>query len=223
MEITYPCWRCGKPIAIDDEPSMRVYCDECRILDEKERDELIAEHSRIRRLVMFDTAIMKMESANGVYMHEYREIAINVKERIITGMVDFKSADEIMAAMVLESYNVPYEANKTINRSVVDFYIPSMHVCLEIDGDRHKWTTTKDYKRDVEIRNTLGPEWEVIHIPTARLEERPERLVDAIEALFKEKKRLRRENHGFLPETYSFRERDYYETLVPTRKEYVGR
>jgi very-short-patch-repair endonuclease len=199
-----------------------VYCEECRRLDEEEHEALKAENAVIRKKIMFDTAIQKMEFGH-VYMHEYCDIAKNLKSRILADTVDFRSADELIAAMVLESYNVQYEANKKIDGNVVDFYIPSMYVCLEIDGDRHKWSMEHDSKRDIKLRNYLGPEWEIIHIPTDSLEKNPERLVDAIEALYKEKKKLRYQNHGILPESFSRREMQYYAKLVPTRKEYIGR
>lgn len=218
MLTTFPCWRCGKEIERVYEPQYRVFCPECKELDEKDREALKAENAIMRRRMMFDTAIRKLENGR-VYMHEYRDIAHDMKQRIMDGEEDFRSADEIIAAMVLESYNVPYEANKRIYGCVVDFYIPSMHIILEIDGDRHKWSEAKDGKRDFNLRACLGREWEVIHIPTTYLEKKPEALVDAIEALYKERRKLRHLNHGLLPEYSSRREMMYYEKLVPMRKE----
>ena len=218
MTITFPCWRCGQEIEFQYEPAHRVFCDECKQVDEADHEALIAENALIRKRVMFDKALRMME-AGGVYMHEYREIAASMKERLLTDEFQFRSSDEVMAAMVLESYNIKYEANKRIEKRVVDFFIPSMHICLEIDGDRHKWSQIKDSRRDIALRDHLGPEWEVIHITTSYFEKRPERLVDALDRLYDEKKRLRHQNHGVLPEYYSRREMEHYATLTPKRKE----
>ena len=222
MKTTFPCWRCGKEIEWNCEPMNRVYCEECKRLDEEEHEALKAENAVIRRKIMFDTAIQKMEWGN-VYMHEYRDIAISMKRRIVDGDVDFRSSDEVIAAMVLESYNVQYEANKKIGGNVVDFFIPSMYVCLEIDGDRHKWSKIKDSKRDIALREKLGQRWEVIHIQTCYLEKNPEKLIEAIEKMYAEKKKLRKANNGLLPEYYSRREMEHYATLTPSRKQYIGR
>lgn len=222
MTTTFSCWRCGKQIEYDYEPMTRVYCPECALLDEAEREALKAEHAAMRRKIMYENAIQKLENGH-VYMHEYREIADEMKRRIIAWEVDFRSADEVVAAMVLESYNVPYEANKKIGGNVVDFYIPSMFCVVEIDGDRHKWSKVKDSKRDINLRKVLGPRWEIIHIQTCYLEKNPEKLVDAIEAMYAEKKKLRQQNNGLLPEYYSRREMEHYATLTPSRYEYRGR
>ena len=207
MLTTFPCWRCGKEIEWKCEPQIRVYCEECKRLDMEEHEALKAQSALIRRK----------------YMHEYREIAHDMRRRMIAGEVDFRSADEVIAAMVLESYNVPYEANKRLDGNVVDFYIPSMHICLEIDGDRHKWSKSRDGKRDIALRDKLGPQWEIIHIQTCYIEKAPEKLIDALDAMYAEKKKLRQQNHGLLPEYYSRREMEYYGSLTPWRREYRGR
>lgn len=222
MLTTFPCWRCGKEIEWNCEPQIRVYCEECKSLDAEEFEALKTQNALTRRKIMVHTAIRKMEW-HGVFMHEYRDIAHDMMQRIIAGEVDFRSADEVIAAMVLESYNIPYEANRKMGGNVVDFYIPSMHVCLEIDGERHKWSKSRDGKRDIALRDMLGPQWEIIHIQTCYLEKNPERLVDAIDAMYAEKKKLRQQNHSLLPEYYSRREVEYYGSLTPWRREYRGK
>lgn len=217
MLNSFECWRCGKTVECEGEPRARVYCEECRPKALAEHKALVREYAELKRRVMIDTALRKMERA-GMYMHEYLEIAKTIKVEIDANEDKFLSADEIVAAMVLQSYNVDYEANKAVGRYVVDFYIPDMHVCLEIDGDRHEANTISDSKRDIEIREILGPEWEIVRIKTNYLAKNPERLVDAIEALYAEKKKLRAQNGGIIPEHFSRRERDYYASIGRWKK-----
>ena len=44
------------------------------------------------------------------------------------------------------------------------------------------------------------------------------KLPDAIEAVYAEKKRLRKKYNGIIPEYYSKREQKHYATLTPTKK-----
>lgn len=217
MLITFECWRCGKPVEYDGEPKERVYCEECKPLVLAEHKDLVRQYADLKRRVMIDTALRKMERA-GMYMHEYLDIAKTIKVEIDANEDKFLSADEIIAAMVLQSYDVPYEANWRVAGYVVDFFLPTMFVCLEIDGDRHEMNAIYDSKRDVEIRNELGLKWEVVRIKTNYLEKNPERLIEAIEGIYKEKKKLRKQNNGIIPEYFSRRERDHYAALNKWKK-----
>ena len=93
-----------------------------------------------------------------------------------------------------------------------------MFVCLEIDGGYHETKRISDSKRDIEIRKLLGDEWEIIRIKTNYLEKDPEKLLDAIDALYAEKKKLRKQNNGIIPEHFSKRERDHYESATEWKK-----
>lgn len=217
MLNVYKCWRCGKDVQRDVEPQVRVYCDTCKEAAEKEHQDLLQRHAYIRRQVMCDTAILKMEKA-GMYMHEYYEIAKDITEEVLTQQDRYLSADEIIAAMVLKSYGVEYEVNKRIGKHVVDFYIPSMCVCLEIDGDRHEMHTIKDSRRDIDLRALLGAEWEIIRIKTNYFEKNPEELVNAIEEIYSHKKKLRKDNNGIIPEYFSRREKDLYKVMQNWQK-----
>lgn len=201
----------------DEEPRERVFCPECKSLALAEHKDLVRRYAELKRQVMIATAVRKMERA-GMYMHEYLGIARTISVEIDANEDKFLSADEIVAAMVLQSYGIDYEPNKRVGDYVVDFYIPEMHVCLEIDGDRHETSTIRDSRRDIVIRDELGPEWEVIRIKTNYLERDPEKLVEAIEALYAEKKKLRAANGGIIPEHFSRRERDHYSALTEWKK-----
>ena len=217
MSVTFKCWRCGNTVKLDEDQNERVYCEECQGLVRDEHKDLIRRYADLKRAVMVETAVRKMERA-GMYMQDYYDIAKTIKVEIDAKEDRFLSADEIIAAMVLQSYNIEYEANKRIGSYAVDFFLPDMHVCLEIDGDRHESKRISDSKRDIEIRQELGAEWEVIRIKTNYLEKDPEKLLDAIDALYAEKKKLRAQNNGIIPEHFSKRERDHYETAAEWKK-----
>ena len=222
MPELYTCWRCGNSVELSEEPQTRVYCESCKQLVRDEHKKMVRQYADLKRKIMVETAVRKMERA-GVYMYEYLDIAKNIKVEVDANEDVFLSADEIIAAMVLQSYNIEYEANKKIGTYTVDFYIPELTVILEIDGVQHETNRINDSKRDIALRNILGPEWEVIRIKTNYLEKNPERLPDAIDALYAEKKKLRAKNNGILPEVYSKRQKAYYEqnTLQYTRTSHV--
>ena len=210
----YACWRCGKLVRCEEEPQERVYCKECEAKAKAERQQMLDDYSEIRKRVMFETAYRKMEKA-GMYMHEYLDIGKEVYEQVKADDMRLLSGDEIIAAMVLQSNAIDYKANYKIGSYVVDFYIPSMHVILEVDGDRHELHLDRDSARDINLRAILGAEWEVVRIGTKYLEMDPERLPDAIETVYKEKKKLRAKNNGIIPEYYSKRERKHYQSIAP--------
>ena len=213
----FPCWRCGRLVQFDGEPQMRVYCPECEEEAKKEKEQLLKKYSAIRRDVMMETALRKMEKA-GMYMHEYLDISQEIKEEIELDAVKMLSGDEIIAALVLKSNRIEYKANYKVGSYVVDFLIPSMHVVLEIDGDRHALRYENDSARDINLRAILGEKWEVVRVATSVFEKNPEKLPDAIEAIYAEKKKLRAKNNGIIPEYFSKRERKHYAKVVPKEK-----
>jgi len=217
MPEKYKCWICGKEVERSREPQERVYCPDCEAKAQKDRHDLLKEYSSIRKRVMYETALRKMEKA-GMYMHEYVDIGPIIFDKYQNEDIELLSSDEMIAAMVLESYRIEYEVNKQVGPYKVDFFIPGMCVVLEIDGDRHAMSLVQDSKRDMRLREILGARWEVIRIDTKIFEMNPEKLPDAIEEMYKRKKKLRKENNGIIPEYFSKRERKHYETIAPKRK-----
>ena len=217
MPFTVNCWRCGREYDAAEEPQLRPYCEECAKAARDEHRALITQYAQIKRKVMMETALRKMERG-GVYMYEYIDIAKEIGEEFSKSDDKFLSADEIIAAMILKSYGVEYEANKRISGYIVDFYLPELYVCLEIDGEQHETKRIADSKRDIAIRAALGDKWEIVRIQTGYLEKNPEKLLDAIDAIYAEKKKLRAQNHGIIPEHFSRRERDHYKAAAEWKK-----
>ena len=161
---------------------------------------------------MFETALRTMEKSNKCYMYEYYDDIKDIHEKLKTKQIKVLSSDEIIAAIILSNYRFEYEINYKILNYEVDFYIPELKVCLEIDGDRHKHRVTVDSKRDVNIRTYLGLDWEIVRIPTIFLEQNPEKLVEAIEQVVKDRKKMRKQNHGYTTYNYNRYEDSFYST-----------
>ena len=210
----YKCWQCGKELTADGwEPQKRVFCEECEKKHREEYQKTVSEYVALKIRVMYERALREMENAN-CYMHEYYAIAPEILADALETPNKYQSADEMIAAMVLISNGYEFEMQLISGPYNVDIFIPELHVCLEIDGERHEHRADYDSKRDIEIRRTLGDAWEVIRIPTKYMEQNPEALPDAIEASYRQKKKYRKENGGFLPNSYSKREAAHYQKAM---------
>jgi very-short-patch-repair endonuclease len=207
--FTYQCWMCSKELELVPEPVERVFCPECAEKHKAEHDALIAEYALLKMRVMHENALRYMEKA-GVYMHEYKDAAERALASGLEQTKRFYSAHEIIVAIVLDEFGYEYEANYPIGKYRADFFIPELKACLEVDGEEHKHKRIKDNERDIEIRQTLGSDWEIVRIPTEYISQNPVLIPDAIEALANEKRKLRRLNNGIIPESFSRREKKHY-------------
>ena len=159
---------------------------------------------------MFERAMRLMEKA-GCQMTKYKRYARAVEAHSRENPEQYRSADEMITAVILLEAGFDFEMNKTVGKYVVDVFIPSIYVCLEVDGDRHKYSKREDGQRDLEIRHTLGSKWEIIRIPTKYIEKEPWKIAEAIKAVYELKKQTRDRNGGMLPESYSKAVKAYYE------------
>lgn len=218
FEEEYECWRCGKQIKYYDEPNERVFCHKCREDHIKEYNKILKQQQKIRAIIILEKAITILENSPA-YAHEYKKSYEYIKEKLEEKTTLFKSAEEALVAMILHNFNYNFDANYKIKNYFVDFYIPELEVCLEIDGERHKSKTKYDKKRDIEIREELGSNWEVVRIPTNIIPTNPDKLVDAIIILKKEMQESRKK-YGIIEDNFSKREQDYYQgILTPKRKQ----
>lgn len=210
----FACCRCGKDVEVlDGEPINRVFCSECFKLNQEEHKVLISEYSKLKIKIMFENALRVMEKSKKVFMHEYLDASNSVFDMAINETEKFMSSDEIIVAIVLEEYGFEYSVNYTILNYKVDFYIPELKICLEVDGITHKHSIEYDSERDIALRNALGTQWEIIRIPTKYIEENPSKIIDGIEQLAKEKRRLRQKNYGAMPYGFSQRENRHYDKV----------
>lgn len=203
------CWWCGKEIMREVEPCERVYCIECEKKKKEEYASIIGEYLHLKKKIMLERGVKILENAT-LFMDEYYLPYKNIRDEFLEGKQDFLSSEEIAVALVLVNLGYDYIPNYKILNHKVDFYIPEIKVCLEIDGVHHEMTTIKDSRRDKEIRDELGNDWEIVRIKTEYIHKNPEKVIDACIALKEEKQKLRNANGGFLPEYFSDREKDMY-------------
>ena len=198
MPEEYKCWYCGNTVELKNEPKERFFCEGCKEKYIEEHKEKVKQYAKLKLEVMFETALRIMEKA-GIYMYEYQRSANKIYKFARENDATFLSSYELITAIILDEYNYDYEVNKRILKYEVDFYIPELKVCLEVDGHLHDFRPEYDSNRDIEIR-----------IPTKYINKNPEKLIDAIEAVKKEKIKLREKNKGIIPEYYSKREKALY-------------
>ena len=176
-EPTYKTFRGKKSITKN-----RAYCPECL---EKHNEEI--KHDKeiyvvLKKKVMFERAMELMEK-QGCDMGAYRNAAVMVQRYLYANWDKFDSADELIAAIVLIKHGLQIKMQCKVGRYQIDIVIPEKKIALEIDGDRHKLKREYDSWRDVEIKNALGEDWEIVRIGTHHLEKDCEKLIKAIDAL----------------------------------------
>lgn len=213
------CWICGADIVesfgMCDVLSKR-YCKTCHAKHCEEYRTKVNEYIKLKGDVMFERAMRIMERAD-CDMTMYKRYAVAVQRHQRDNPELYKSADEIIAAVVMLEQGFDFEMNYKVGRYIVDMYIPSLHVIVEIDGNVHEGRELKDSNRDVTLRQTLGAEWEVIRIPTKYIEQNPKMIPKAIAKLAEDKRKIRKENCGFIPASYSKREAAHYEKATVFR------
>ena len=129
---------------------------------------------------MFRKAVKLLE-AQDTDMYEYQE-AIDVVSDFIEDNADkFDSSYEVLTAIVLVQNRIYSKMQYKVGKYQVDFLLPDMFVVLEIDGERHKHKKDYDSVRDKEIKKMLGPHWEIIRIPTDRLDKDAKKIPEAID------------------------------------------
>lgn len=225
------CWECGKEatefpnvLFVDDTyyldretagevhssryietKTQRGYCADCLNAYRERRAKEKAEYVRLKKELMFERAIRVLEKQN-IDIYQFREAAFAVLGFARENPNKFSSAYEMIAAMVLINNRIKVKTQFKVAEYRVDFLLPELKVALEIDGGMHEYKLYKDNERDIKIRSVLGNEWEIVRIKAEYIEENAKRLVDAIKAIRNEKKKIRSENFGLLPEWYSKRE-----------------
>ena len=219
------CWVCGADIVesygIMDIMSMR-YCLPHYREHQKEHKETIAEYLKLKNVIMFERAMRIMEKAC-CDMTAFQRYAKAVQKHSADNPDLYKSAHEMVAAVVLLKAGFDFEMNYKIGEYIVDVYIPRLALVVEIDGELHEGKELRDSNRDVKLRQMLGDEWEVVRIPTKHIEQNPIKIPDAIQALAKKKRDLRKQNGGFLPNSYSKREAARYKDAMEYQTIHVPR
>jgi len=106
-----------------------------------------------------------------------------------------------MVALELTKQSIPYKHQVKINRYHVDFVLYDEKIVIEIDGPAYHRPDTKDAEkfRDNIIILALGPEWEIVRIPTERINQNVKRVYKAVVAVRNQRKKIRAMYNGQLP------------------------
>jgi very-short-patch-repair endonuclease len=207
------CWVCGEVIPQDQFYGFgRRFCEKCETEHVERYKGIVNEYAMIKNKVTFERAMRLMEKS-GCEMSKYKCFARAVERHSAENPEQYRSSDEMIAAVVLLEAGYDFEMNKRIGKHIVDIFIPNLCVCLEIDGDRHKYSKKEDGQRDLEIRHKLGSKWEIVRLPTKYIEKEPWKIIEAVQSVYELKKRTREKNGGILPETYSSSVKAYYDGL----------
>lgn len=187
------CWICGKTAtktrmmfnghswyAPEISKYHRCYCEEClKQIEAKEIAER-KQYIKLKKREMFRKAVNLLEKQH-TNMYEYQE-AIEVVRDFLEDNVDkFDSSYEVLTAIVLVQNRIYSKMQYRVGNYQVDFLLPDYLVVLEIDGERHKHKKDYDSVRDKEIKKILGPHWEIIRIPTERLDMNAKKIPEAID------------------------------------------
>lgn len=216
MSLNEKCWICGADVAssyVSSDVMSGRFCRKHWLEHQQEYKKTVSEYLKLKTQVMFERAMRKMDNA-GVFMTNIQREAQAVQKHATDCPEAYKSSDEMITAVIMLSAGYDFELNYKIGRYIVDMYLPDLKLILEVDGERHENRHLQDSKRDTELRRILGDEWEVIRIPTQYIEQNPAKIPDAVIALAKQKRELRKKNGGFLPQSYSKREAAKYEKAM---------
>lgn len=174
-------------------PKHRCYCEECRAKKEAKDLENIRKQRELKNIAMYERGLAIIEKQK-VDMYEYREACEVIAEFIKKNNAilytdkwqdakEFGSADEVAVAIILVENELKTVMQKKIGKNTVDFYIPSLKVVLEIDGELYHTDKGAEFARDSNLRAALGDEWEIIHIPTKYIHQKIELLPEAVKQL----------------------------------------
>lgn len=182
----------------------RMFCDKCFEKREKELSVRREKYSKLKKSLMLERAVRLLEGQE-IDIYSVKDIIDQMEEYVVTTPEKFDSADEMIAAIILVDNGIKSHMQYKIGNYRVDFLIPSEKIALEIDGERHMTKAFQDNQRDIDIRNELGPDWEVVRIGTEYVEHNAKMLIEAMRAIKKEKQKLRKMHNGMLPGWYSKR------------------
>lgn len=213
------CWKCGKEDAPESRryglreyggitpfPNQRHYCKKCLAQERRELADMKSEYVRIKKLLMFERALVMIERS-GTDIYEYEEEIRAVREYITENPEKFDTPHEMIVAIMLIWNRVNAKIQRRIGTYRADFMLPDEKIVLEVDGDIHLASLYKDNKRDIEMREILGDDWEVVRIGNDYVEEKPDLVLEAAREVKRYKQEIRKQNFGILPEWYSKRER----------------
>lgn len=223
------CWECGKDVDYDtraawqdylltyenarhkakqypDAPWKRIYCDSCVSAVRATR----AENKRI--YIEYKTKItiermMELLERQAIDIYKYQAAISAVIDFATEHPEKFESSDEMIAAAMMINRRIPIKLQHRVERYSIDMLVTAWKCAVEIDGERHKDKLLYDSNRDISLRSILGADWEIVRIPTDLIEKNATMFPEAVLRLKAEKQKIRAENCGIIPASFSRRDK----------------
>lgn len=183
-----PCHICGGAANSTSYNAGQSYtCPECRaLLVQLEKDEKQAVQTG-KKKIKLSNAIKRIKKVADISKYQ---TAIKIVENSIDRPGWYQSTEEIMAALELLKMGYKLYHQAVILDYKVDFVIPKLKVVLEIDGEiYHQNRKVREIERDTLIRHSLGNDWHVVRIKTDLINKNVTKLVPAIKAVVKYRKK----------------------------------
>lgn len=206
--IYFPkCHICGAEIKSMRYDRNTLYtCQDCKLKKHLADKELKKEYSKEVKENKFNNAVKRIQKSVGKNINKY-EKAIEVVHKNLHKDHWFDSTEEIMVAIELLKNNLKVRHQVKVGIYRVDFLLENEKIILEIDGRvfHTEQTKPKEQIRDNILLMKFGLDWEVIRISDEFVNDNIKRLVPAIIKLRDERKRIRRNFNGVLPQWYNNR------------------
>lgn len=165
---TVPCDVCGKLVETGSYNTESVYmCKECT-------HETVSVRNRIKELAKWKN-YQESEHGQGISYESYHRFDSAVKkfsdkysdaiEKAKKYANVFDSTPEVIACIELLYIGVKVIAHQKVGSYTVDFCLPDEKLVVEIDGSLYHNDDVKDFWRDSAIKNMLGGQWEIKHVP----------------------------------------------------------
>ncbi len=161
-----PCVRCGGDVVRTQYSLKRTYvCDACKKaekLAKKEAKE--ANDTRTKEEKRFDSAVQKLKKQG---IDKSWDSAIEIAKKRIDR---YDSIPEVMMAIGLIHYKYAIIPQQKVGSLTVDFALPRIKVVVEVDGSLYHRKAYRENHRDYRLRNLLGMDWEIRHVPAEEVE-----------------------------------------------------
>ena len=185
----YKCGKCGRKVQklslILDRP---IYCDTCKTNAKAKR--IIADRRAQEDAKELESLLGIDHKAEDRYYKATKAVAKHgdyskAIEAAKEYMSKYGSVPEAITAIILASIDAEFIPQYKIKRITVDFAIPSKKMVIEVDGALYHSDKFKEDRRDSEIKEAVGSDWTILHLPAESITKSPKVLKDAL------RKRLR--------------------------------
>lgn len=165
-----PCDVCGELIETTKYSTNSVYkCKSCH-------SEEVAIKNKILEMVKWRNNELEAKELGADYEHFHRFENATKKfnkatyskdiEKARKAMGKFDSVPEAVACIELLHIGARVIVQQKIGSFTVDFCLPKEKVVIEIDGSLYHKDKDKEFKRDYVLKNHLGDDWIIKHIPS---------------------------------------------------------